>query len=83
VRHYSASSYARYNAGMDINTHPETPSLLLTVYEFMAVVRCHESTARRWIHSGKVPFVRIGRRILIPREAVAKLLTPPDRKESV
>ena len=72
MRHYSASSYARYNAGM----HDNTPPQLLTVYELGTMLRCHESTARRWIHSGKVPFVRIGRRILIPREAVAKLLTP-------
>jgi excisionase family DNA binding protein len=63
---------------MDTNTHPK----LLTVYELVAMLRCHESTARRWIHSGKIPFVRIGRRILIPREAVTKLLTPSDRKES-
>lgn len=76
MRRYPVLGHARYNAAMH-----EAPSTLLTVYELMVVLRCHESTARRWIHSGKVPFVRIGRRILIPREAVAKLLTPPDRKE--
>lgn len=76
------SRYAQYNAGMDTNPQRESLSAPLTVYEFMAVVRCHESTVRRWIHSGKVPFVRIGRRILIPREAVAKLLTPPEKESA-
>ena len=49
-----------------------------TIQEFIAVGRCSKSTAYRWVRSGKVPSVKIGKRILIPKAAVLKLLTPTE-----
>lgn len=63
---------------MDAKDYDDILPAPLTVYEFMHATRCCESTARRWIKSGKVETVRIGRRLLIPREAVHKLLTPKE-----
>ena len=47
-----------------------------TITEFMTVARCSKATAYRWVRGVKVPSVKIGKRILIPKAAVLALLTP-------
>lgn len=64
---------------MDAKDQHEILPAQLTVYEFMREARCCESTARRWIKSGKVQTARIGRRLLIPRAALVALLAPKER----
>jgi excisionase family DNA binding protein len=49
----------------------------LTVQDVMRITRRSDETVRRWIREGKLESYRIGRRILIPREAVQKLLNRP------
>lgn len=51
-------------------------SELLTVQEVAELTRLHEMTIRRYIRAGKLEAIRIGRRIRIPAEAVAKLASP-------
>lgn len=48
----------------------------VTIPEFMRVTRCAKSTAYRWCRDGTIQSVKIGKKILIPRSAVIKLLTP-------
>jgi excisionase family DNA binding protein len=48
--------------------------------------RASKWTVRRWVDAGRLPAVRLGRRLLIPAEAVEKLveqqLSPSDLKEA-
>src|SRR4051794_20257524 len=49
------------------------------------MVRASKWTVRRWVDAGRLPAVRLGRRLLIPAEAVEKLveqqLSPSDVQE--
>lgn len=47
-----------------------------TIPELMRIGRCSKSTAYRWVHSGRVKSIRIGRKILIPKAEISKLLSP-------
>ena len=49
---------------------------LLTVREVAELTQLHEITIRRYIKAGKLDAVRIGRRIRVPREALAQLVKP-------
>jgi excisionase family DNA binding protein len=48
----------------------------LTIPQLMTVVHISKPTAYRWVRTKKIPSVRIGKRILIPRSALLALLTP-------
>lgn len=48
----------------------------LTISEFVAVARCSEATAYRWVRDKRILSVKIGRRILIPKSVVLALCTP-------
>ncbi len=39
-----------------------------------------DSTLRRWIAEGRVPAVRLGRRVFIRREALAELIETAERQ---
>jgi|ERR1017187_940787 excisionase family DNA binding protein len=58
----------------------------LSPEEVGKMFRASKSTVRRWVEAGRLPAVRIGRRLLIPTEAVEKLveqqLSPSDVPES-
>lgn len=49
---------------------------LLSIQEVAQITGLHKMTIRRYIRSGQLEAVRIGRRIRIRREALEKLLTP-------
>lgn len=57
----------------------------LSPEEVGKMFRASKSTVRRWVEAGRLPAVRIGRRLLIPAEAVDKLveqqLSPSDLQE--
>ncbi len=52
------------------------PPAPLTIHELMSAARISKATAYRWVRSKKILSVRIGKRILIPRNAISELLTP-------
>jgi excisionase family DNA binding protein len=51
-------------------------SALLTIREVARITKLHEMTIRRYIRSGKLDAVRVGRQIRIRPEALEKLMTP-------
>lgn len=54
---------------------------LLTVHETAAMLKVNPDTVRRYITSGRLPAVRIGRRVRIRREAIEALAEPIQPKE--
>jgi excisionase family DNA binding protein len=54
---------------------------LLTVRETAAMLRVNPITVRRYIASGRLEAVRVGRRIRVPLEAVGRLAKPVDPQE--
>jgi excisionase family DNA binding protein len=42
----------------------------LTAHEIATTMRVSVCTARRWMRTGSLPAVRVGRRWLIPRDAL-------------
>jgi len=48
---------------------------LMTVAEIAAVLRLNQQTIRNWIDQGRLPAVRIGRRVRIKRSGFERLLT--------
>lgn len=56
---------------------------LLTVKQVAELLQLHEMTIRRYIKAGKLPAVRIGRNVRIPRQAVEALLAPSNEAESL
>src|SRR4249919_1790007 len=57
----------------------------LSPEEVGKMFRASKWTVRRWVDAGRLPAVRLGRRLLIPAEAVEKLveqqLSPSDLQE--
>ncbi len=56
---------------------------LLTVKETAALLKVSPLTVRRYIAGGRLPAVRMGRRLRIERRAVARLLAPVDSPATV
>jgi len=52
----------------------ENDPLVLTVLETAALLRISRNTAYSLISQGKIPAVRLGKRLLIPRRALLRLL---------
>jgi excisionase family DNA binding protein len=48
---------------------------LMTVAEIAAVLKLNQQTIRNWIDQGRLPAVRIGRRVRIKRADFEQLLT--------
>ena len=57
-------------------------SAVLSVNECAKVLRLSKGSAYQAIATGEIPHLKIGRRILIPRVAIQKLLESADKKES-
>ena len=49
---------------------------LLSIQEVAQITGLHEITIRRYVRSGELEAVRIGRRIRVRREAVDRLMKP-------
>ena len=55
---------------------------LLTVREAAAMLRVSQVTLRRYVASGKLPAVRVGRNVRIERSAAEGLAEPTNRRGS-
>lgn len=66
---------------MDTNTPNEALPNMLTPREAWPILRSSRSTFYRKLRSGEIPSIRFGRRRLIRKEDLLRLMTPPDRKE--
>ncbi len=49
---------------------------MLTVEEVAAALHVSNQTAQRYVRTGKLPATKIGRRYLIPENAVEEMLEP-------
>lgn len=58
------------------DTAPPLPSdeLFFTVAEIAKTLKISDQTVRNWIDAGRLPALRIGRRVRVPRTAFAHLL---------
>lgn len=57
-----------------MSTKPDTPRQTLTVEEAAALLGIGRNTAYQAAANGELPVIRIGRRLLIPRAALDRLL---------
>jgi len=55
----------------------ELESLTLTVSEAATVLGVSRATAYECVRTGRLRAVRLGRRLVVPRDAIAELLAPP------
>ena len=55
----------------------ETEKLTLTVDETAKILGIGRQLAYNRVKTGEIPVIRIGRRLLVPRAALEKLLTNP------
>ncbi|MFC1847667.1 helix-turn-helix domain-containing protein [Chloroflexota bacterium] len=60
----------------------EAERLVLTVEQAAEILGISRPTAYEAIQTGEIPHIRIGRRILVPRAALEKLLANAGTKES-
>lgn len=65
---------AAYLHRMETTTPSQPLPQMLTVAELAKHLQVDRITIRRWIASGKIPAVKIGRSYRIPAEAVAQIL---------
>ena len=60
-----------------------TERMAISVYEAAKALGVHHRTVRRYIELGILPSVKLGRRVLIPLEALRRLLdAQPRRRDS-
>ena len=50
------------------------PDELLTLAEVAAMLKLNQQTVRNWIDAGKLPYVRVGRRLRIKRSDFNRLI---------
>ena len=67
---------SKFTTEKDVNyvTEPEMDAITLTVEEAAQVLGIGRNSAYEGIRAGEIPSVRIGRRILVPRCALDRLL---------
>lgn len=56
------------------DSQPKSPRRLSSIKETAYEFSVHPNTIRKHIHEGKIEIVRVGRRVLIPREAIEKFI---------
>ena len=49
-------------------------TIALSTIEAARELRCHPNTLLRWVAEGKVPCVRLGRKLLFSRSEISKLV---------
>ena len=65
-------------ATMTIKTLRSAPSLVITRTDAAAALGVDPRTVAAGIENGTIPSVKLGRRVLIPREKFLKLFDPDD-----
>ena len=58
----------------------KTEKLTLTVQEAASLLGLSRNSAYQGIATGEIPYIKVGKRILIPRIAFEKMLESTDRK---
>ena len=56
--------------------------LILTVEEAAGMLRISRGLAYEMVRSGRLPSIRLGRRLLVPRSALESMLGNPDKPRS-
>ncbi|MFC2122746.1 helix-turn-helix domain-containing protein [Bacteroidota bacterium] len=59
----------------------ETESAVMSVNECAKILHLSRGSAYQGVLTGEIPHIKIGRRILIPRVAIQKLLESVAKKE--
>jgi excisionase family DNA binding protein len=59
---------------MGVAAAPAAPELILTIDEAAAVLRISRQSTYEAARMGEIPTIRLGRRILVPRRALEKLI---------
>ena len=54
---------------------------LLTVHETATMLKINPETVQRYIASGRLPAVRVGRRVRVHKEAIEAMLAPVQPKD--
>lgn len=67
------SGSARHTGGVEVTLDDDLPAIL-TVDQAAAVLRISRGLAFAAVRSGEIPSLRIGRRILVPRDALQRVL---------
>ena len=49
-------------------------TIALSTIEAARELRCHPNTLLRWVAEGKVPHIRLGRKLLFSRSEISKLV---------
>ena len=68
---------------MSITFADTSAAAALTAREVAAIMRVTPRSVTNWAASGRIPSVRVGRSIRIPRYAVAAILTDPAHRRVV
>lgn len=55
------------------------PNQVFTVDEVAKILRIGRATAYEAVRRGEIPVVKIGRRLLVPRTALERLLSDPQK----
>ena len=69
---------------MTESIHTAVPAAVLTVEEAAQMLRISRQSAYQAVHNGELPTVKIGRRMLVPRIALERMLgiTEDERPEA-
>jgi len=49
-------------------------TIALSTIEAARELRCHPNTLLRWVAEGRVPYIRLGRKLLFSRSEISKLV---------
>jgi len=49
-------------------------TIAMSTIEAARELRCHPNTLLRWVAEGKIPYLRIGRKLLYSRSEISKLV---------
>jgi excisionase family DNA binding protein len=63
---------------MTESTHTTVSAAVLTVEEAALMLRISRQSAYQAVHTGEIPTVKIGRRMLVPRVALERMLDIPN-----
>ena len=56
-------------------------TIALSTIEAARELRCHPNTLLRWVSEGKVPYVRLGRKLLFSRSEISKLVAGQSNRQ--